>query len=158
MKRYRLAGVVVALALSGCGRGRVTQQDVPPTSATDPTSESMTVVGCLVPSGETPESHAVGTSGHPAPPTFTLVNVRTPEPGSPARSFSLVADEGRLDDLQRFANSRVEVTGFIVASTGNGVPGVEGTSAPIGAPPTDVRRIRVRDVRQLESSCGGTKK
>jgi hypothetical protein len=114
----------------------------------------MTVVGCLVPSAETPESRAVGTSGNPQPPSFTLVNVTTPVNGSAARSFHLVADEGRLEDLQRFANSRVEVSGSVVASTGNGTPEVGAASAPAGGPPTDVRRLRVTDVRQLAPTCG----
>ena len=100
----------------------------------------MTVVGCLVPAGETPESRAVGTSGHPQPPSFTLVNVTTPVKGSAAQSFGLNADESRLADLQRFANSRVEVTGSIVAS-----------------PSSDARRLRVTDVRQVEPTCGSAK-
>jgi hypothetical protein len=157
MMRYTLAGVAVALALCGCGRGRASQQETPAVSATD-TAEELRIVGCLVPSGETPESHAVGTSGHLAPPTFTLVNVTTSVAGSTARSFGLVADKGRLEDLQRFANSRVEVSGFVVSSTGNGVSDGGAVSAPFGAPPTDVRRIRVKDVRQLESTCGEPKK
>jgi len=148
---------VVALALCGCGRGPAAQQQTVATTATNTAEEPMTVVGCLVPSSETRESRAVGTSGNPQPPGFMLVNVTTPVRGSDASSFSLVADEGRLDDLQRFANSRVEVTGSIVASTGNGASDVAPGSAPAGAPPGDARRIRVKDVRQIEPTCGVAK-
>ena len=157
MTRHVVVGMALAVALSGCGRGRAKEQEAAASSATN-TADTMTVVGCLVASGETPESRAVGTSGHPPPPTFTLVNVTTPAPGSAARSFTLVADEGRLDDLQRFANSRVEVTGFVVASTGNGVPDIGADSGSVGAPPNDVRRLRVKDARQLEPTCGEPKK
>ena len=157
MTRHVVVGVALGLALCGCGRARPAQQETLSTTATDTGNEPMTIVGCLVPSGESPENRAIGTSGNPQPPSFALVNVTTPVKGS-ARSFNLVADEGRLDDLQRFANSRVEVTGFVVASTGNGVPDVAAGSGPVGAPPTDVRRIRVTDVRQLEHTCGEPKK
>jgi len=158
MKRYVLVGVVLAVALSGCGRGRASEEETVPATSTDTADKPMTVVGCLVPAGETPESRAVGTSGNPQPPTFTLVNVTTPVTDSAVRSFSLVADEGRLEDLQRFANSRVEVNGFIVGSTGVGASDAGAASTPVGAPPSDVRRMRVKDIRQLESTCGEPKK
>lgn len=156
MKPRALVGVALTVALCGCGRGR--GQQTLTTTATDTADEAMTIVGCLVPSGETPERREVGTSGQAQPPSFTLVNVTTPVKGTAVRSFRLVADEGRSDDLQRFANSRVEVRGFVVASTGVGAPDAGGGSAPAGAPPSDVRRIRVTDVRQLEPTCGESKK
>jgi hypothetical protein len=137
MKRHTIVGLVLALALYGCGRGRASQQTLPSTAA-ETADEATTIVGCLVPSGETTENRAVGTAGNPEPPRFALVNVTTPVKGS-ARSFELVADQNRLDDLQRFSNSRVEVSGFVVTSS-------------------DVRRIRVKDVRQLEHTCGEPQK
>lgn len=163
MKRAGIFEIaVVALALCGCGRGRAAQQQTDATTATATTAtntaeEAMTLVGCLVPAAETPENHAVGTSGNPPPPSFRLVNVTAPVKGAAASEFNLVADKDRLDDLQRFANSRVEVTGSIVASTGNGAPDVAAGSAPAGAPPGDARRIRVKDVRQIEPTCGVAK-
>jgi len=150
MKRCTIVGIGLAIALSGC-RGSTSEQEPVAGQAAD---KAMTVVGCLVPSAETPESRAVGTSSNPQPPSFTLVNVTTPVTGSAARSFHLVADEARLEDLQRFANSRVEVSGSVVASIGNGAAEVGAASAPAGGPPTDVRQLRVADVRQLESTCG----
>jgi len=138
MKTYVIV-ITVALALSGCGRGRTNQQQTSATTAGNTVEESMTIVGCLVPAGETPESRAVGTSGNPQPPSFTLVNVTTPVKDSGGPTFGLVANEDRLADLQRFANSRVEVTGSIMTSTG------------------DTRRLRVTDVRQLEPTCGASR-
>jgi hypothetical protein len=159
MRWYSIAGLMIAVALCGCGRDRANQKETAATTATAAaTQTSMTVVGCLIPDAETTERRPVGTSGNPPPPGFTLVNVTSPAPNSAARSYSLVADKDRLDDLQRFANSRVEVNGSIVASTGNGTADVGAASAPAGAPPNDVRRIRVTDVRQLESTCGEPKK
>ena len=153
MRWYSIPSLAVAVALCGCGRDRIDQKETSATTATA-AQTSMTVVGCLIPDAETTERRPVGTSGNPPPPGFTLVNVTSPAPNSPARSYNLVADKGRLDDLQRFANSRVEVNGSIVASTGNGTADVGAASAPAGAPPNDVRRIRVSDVRQLEPTCG----
>jgi hypothetical protein len=179
--------MAAAVALCGCGRGRANQQATNTTTATDTAATPLTIVGCLVPGTATAEAGAVGTSGNPPPPSFTLVDVTTtstPPSGNPAsgvsgtsgkpgsseatatvdtgtpRSYSLVADKDRLEDLQRYANSRVEVTGLIVASsdTGMGVPDVGAASAPVGAPPTDVQRMRVKDVRQLESTCGAPKR
>jgi len=65
--------------------------------------------------------------------------------GTP-RSYDLVAEKNRLDDLQRFANSWVEVSGSVVMSSG----GAAGAAA-------DVRRLRIKDVRQLEPSCDSKK-
>jgi hypothetical protein len=112
---------------------------------------ALTIVGCLVPSGA-PDSAGAQLSNDP-PPRFTLVDAAT------SRSYSLVADNSRLDDLQRFANSKVEVAGLIVASTGTGTTGEVGAAAaPVGAAPGDVRRMRVKDVRQLEPKCASAKK
>jgi len=148
---------VVGLVLCGCGRARPSQQQTVTTTATNTAEEPMTLVGCLVSADETPESRAVGTSGNPPPPSFRLVNVTTPVNGSGATEFNLVADKDRLGDLERFSNSRVEVSGSIVASTGTSAPDIGAASAPASAPPGDARRIRVIDVRQLEPTCGVAK-
>jgi hypothetical protein len=148
---------VVGLTLCGCGRTHPAQQQTDATTATNTAEEPMTLVGCLVPAGETPENRAVGTSGNPPPPSFRLVNATTPVKGSAASEFNLVADKDRLDDLQRFSNSRVEVSGSIVAATSTGAPDVGAASKPAAAPPDDVRRVRVKDVRQLEPTCGVAK-
>ncbi|HEX4567113.1 MAG TPA: hypothetical protein VH138_10815 [Vicinamibacterales bacterium] len=158
MKRYVIFEIAaIVLTLYGCGRGHATQQQTVATTASDAAQEPMTIVDCLVPAAETPENRAVGTSGNPPPPSFRLVNVTTPVKGSAAAEFNLVADKDRLDDLQRFSNSRVEVSGSIVDSTSNRAPDVGAAPAYAGAPPGDARRIRVKDVRQLEPTCGAAK-
>ncbi len=143
MNRYAIVAVA-GIVLCGCARGQQNQK----VTATNTTSEDaaatpLTMVGCLVPANETKEGRAVGTGGNAPPPIFTLVNVSSPVSGS-ARSYLLVAKQDRLDDLQRFSNSRVEVTGSIVAATASDA--------------SDVKRLRVTDVRQIEPTCGVAKK
>ncbi|HEX6465357.1 MAG TPA: hypothetical protein VFZ98_12920 [Vicinamibacterales bacterium] len=165
-KSHRILGVAVALAcgaVSSCGRARSKGQEaIASASTTTPDVErAVTMVGCLVAGGTTSQRGVARKSGTPPPLSFTLVNVTPPAPGAAARpdkSYDLVADSDRLVDLQRFTNSRVEVTGMIVGSTGNGVTDVARPSAPVGAPPTDVPRMRVKDVRQLKPTCGAVKK
>jgi hypothetical protein len=179
MKGYAIVGVVVAVALCGCSRGRPTQQEATSSTPTDNVDRLLTIAGCLVPGETTTQRTAARTSSSPPPPDFTLVDVTIPAGGAEApsavsgtsgagepasverstpRSYDLVADKDRLDDLQRFANSRVEVSGSIVAATGRGTPDVGAGSAPVGTQSSDVRRLRVKDVRQLEPTCGAAKK
>jgi hypothetical protein len=100
---------------------------------------------------------ASGTSGTEATP-------RAPTPGSGGsvdtgtpRAYSLV-DEQNPDDLQKYQHSKVEVTGVIVGSTdtGAGVPDVGAAQARAGTPATNVERVRVNKVRQLDKNCNGT--
>lgn len=173
MKGHVIVAVMAAVALCGCSRGRATQQEAASSTPTDNVDRLLTIVGCLVPSDATTQRTAARPADSPPPPDFTLVDVAIPAQGSEApsavsgttgsvgampRSYDLVADKNRLDDLQRFANSRVEVSGSIVASTGTGTPGVGAGSAAVGTPPSDVRRLRVKDVRQLDATCGASKK
>jgi hypothetical protein len=171
MKAHVIVGVVAAIAVCGCGRGRATQQETVSSTATDTGDTLLTIVGCLVPGDTTTQRTAARPSGGPPPPDFTLVDVTIPAQGTEARSgvsgtsgagdrvsgtprsYDLVAEKNRLDDLQRFANSRVEVRGSVVASTGAGTRDVGA-----GTPPNDVRRLQVKDVRQLEPTCGASKK
>lgn len=176
MKAHVIVGVVAAMAVCGCGRGRATQQETVSSTATDNADTLLTIVGCLVPGETTTQRTAARPSGSPPPPDFTLVDVTIPAQGTEAssgvsgtsgagdrvsgtpRSYDLVADKTRLDDLQRFANSRVEVRGSIVTSTGTGTPDAGAGSAHVGTPPTDVRPLQVKDVRQLEPTCGASRK
>ena len=179
MKRYVVVGVVAAAALCGCNRGRATQQETVSSTATNDVDRLLTIVGCLVPSDTTTQRTAARKSSGPPPPDFTLVDVTIPpqraetpsgvsgtsgagdralvQSGTP-RSYDLVADKDRLDDLQRFANSRVEISGSIVASTGTRTPDAGAGPPPAGTPTNGVRRLRVKDVRQLEPTCGAPKK
>ena len=175
MNRYAIVGVVTALALCGCSRPPATQQESTPGTATAKADRPLTMVGCLVPDGATTQSGAARSAANPPPPGFTLVEVTIPARDAAAasgvsgtsgtggiapveKSYKLVADKDRLDDLQRFANSRVQVIGSIVASTGTGTTDVGAASAPVRTPPGDVPRLRISDVRQLEPSCGAAKK
>lgn len=173
MKGHVIVGVVAVVALCGCGRGRATQQETVSSTATENAADRLlTIVGCLVPSDTTTQRTAARPSSSPPPPDFTLVDVTSPARGGeassevsgtsgagvPPRSYDLVADKNRLDDLQRFANSRVEVSGSIVPSTGTGTPDVGAGSAPVGTASNDVRRLRVKDVRQLDPTCASKKK
>jgi hypothetical protein len=170
MKAYAIAGVGALVALCGCGRGRTTQQET--SSSTPKIDNSLTIAGCLIPADTTTQSGAARSSNNPPAPRFTLVDVTLPAGAAPssvsgtsgtggtgsvetgARSYNLVGDTKRLDDLQRFANSRVELKGLIVTST----PNVGTSSAAVGAQPSDVPLIQVQDVRQLGPTCGASKK
>jgi len=186
MNRYAIVGVAAAVALCGCGRERANQQAASG-NANETGGTPVTLVGCLVPGGAGAPTGAVGTSGNTAVPGFTLIDTTTTasaasdtgaasgvsgttgqpsaassatpsvETGTP-RSYSLLG--GKDNDLQRYTNSRVEVTGRLVASTdtGAGVPDVGAATAPAGTPPTDVQRVRVDHVRQLAASCTDTKR
>jgi hypothetical protein len=178
MKTYAIVGVAAVVALCGCGRGRPSQQETIASTATDSVDRPLTIAGCLVPTATTTQSGAARPSDNPPPPSFTLVDITIPAPGAAApsgvsgtsgsggsaslktgapQSYKLVADRDRLNDLQRFANSRVEVSGLIVTSTGTGTPDVGAASALVGAPPNDVRRVQVKDVRRLEPTCASKK-
>jgi hypothetical protein len=165
VRAYLIIGIVAAIAVCGCSRGRATQQEQVASTAAETVERVLTVTGCLVPAETTTQSTAARPSTSPPPPDFTLVNATTPGQGADAhseasgtsgagervagtpRSYDLVADKDRLEDLQRFANSWVEVSGSIVRSSG---------SAPGAA--ADVRRVRIKDVRQLEPSCDSKKR
>jgi hypothetical protein len=117
------------------------------------------------------QSGAVGTSGNSGEAGFTLIDVTTTgnpgtsgtsattgtkatvDTGTP-RTYSLIGEK-QQGDLQKYQNSKVEVTGVLVASTdtGAGVPDVAAASAPAGTPATNVEHVRVNHVRQLDKSC-----
>jgi hypothetical protein len=164
VRAYLIIGMVAAVGLCGCSRGRATQQEHVVSTTAENVERVLTVTGCLVPAATTTQSTAARPSTGPPPPDFTLVNATTPGQGADAhsevsgtsgagervagtpRSYDLVADKNRLDDLQRFANSWVEVSGSVVMSSG----GAAGAAA-------DVRRLRIKDVRQLEPTCDSKK-
>lgn len=176
MKTYDIVRVAAVVMLCGCGRGRPGQQETIP-GATDSVADPLTIAGCLVPAAMTAQSGVERTSSNPPPPIFTLVDITIPELSAAApsvsgtsgtaanpvprtampKSYELVADKNRLEDLQRFANSRVEVRGSIAASTGTGTSDVGAGSARVGSPPSDVRRLQVKDVRQLAPTCASKK-
>jgi hypothetical protein len=183
MKTYVIVGIAAAVALCGCNRARPAQQETAsstpaPAAVPGNVDNLLTIVGCLVPGGATTQKDAASKSTTPPPPSFTMVDVTIPPRGDGSssavtgtsgtagsapvqtgtRSYSLVAEKDRLDDLQRFANSRVEIKGSIVASTGTGTPDVGAPSTPVGTTPGDVRRLHVQDVRQLDSTCGEARK
>jgi hypothetical protein len=81
----------------------------------------------------------------------------TVDTGTP-RSYALIG--GKQEELQKYVNMRVEVRGAVVTSTdtGMGVPDVGAASAPAGTPATDVQRVRVDHVRQLDSTCSSGSK
>src|SRR6185295_16000604 len=165
MTRYPIVAAVAVVALFGCGRARAPQQQETAASTAPPENldRALTLVGCLVP-GETTtqEKGDTRTPGSPPPPSFRLVDATVPAQNSPAssgvagttgtagtpsvaavpRSYELAADKERLNDLQRFANSRVEISGSMVASTNTGT--------------SDARRMTVKDVRQVDSKCART--
>lgn len=99
-----------------------------------------------------------GTSGTPGTAASARTGSAAVDTGTP-RSYDLVGDRNR-DDLQKYQNSKVEVSGFVVASTdtGAGVPDVGAASTPAGTPATDVQRVRVDHVRQLDKTCNATKR
>lgn len=157
-----------------------------PAAANDTTGSPVTLVGCLVPGAAGSDAGAVGTSGNTAASGFTLIDVTTTDTGVPTpsangtagtgtagtsgtagtgaavetgtpRSYSLVGNKD--NDLQKYQNSRVEIRGAVVASTdtGMGVPDVGAASAPAGTPATNVQRVRVDHVKQLDKSCSGNR-
>jgi hypothetical protein len=184
MKRHLMFGLAAAVALCGCGRANE-KPGATANTASDAGGTPVTLIGCLVPGGGGAQAGAVGTSGNTAANGFTLIDVTTTstpasdtgsasgvsatpnaagtsgthaasptvDTGTP-RSYTLLADR-KQDDLQKYSNSQVEVTGVLIASTdtGAGVPDVGAASAPAGTPATDVQRVRVKGVRQLQGTC-----
>jgi hypothetical protein len=176
MNRSAFLVFAAAAALWGC-RQSTNQQGTTtaPAPASDAGGTPVALVGCLLP-GAGSQSGAVGTSGNSGA-GFVLIDVTTTgtaetsgtpgtggtpgtsgrvDTGTP-RTYSLIGEK-QQDDLQKYQNSKVEVTGVLVASTdtGAGVPDVGAASAPAGTPPTNVERVRVNHVRQLDKSCSGT--
>jgi hypothetical protein len=186
MNKSVFGTLAVAVALCGCHQNAENRQGTG-ASGIDNGGTPITIVGCLVPGGAGSQTGTVGTTGDTAPAAFTLVDVTTtsgPTPdagaasgisgasgmkgasgtsGTPAvdtgtpRSYNLVGYK-KQSDLQKYQNSKVEVTGVLVASTdsGAGVPDVGAASAPAGNPQTEVQRVRVNKIRQLDSNCNGT--
>lgn len=169
--RVVIAGMA-AVALCGCHRDVANQQ-----TASDAGGTPVTLVGCLVPGGTGSQPGAVGTSGSTGAAGFTLVDASNPPntANPPAtsgtsgastqaaavdtttpRSYNLIA--GKQDDLQKYQNSKVEVTGLMVASTdtGTGVPDVGAAAQPAGTPTANAEQVRVNKVRQLDKSCSPT--
>jgi len=116
MKPYAMVALAAALALGGCGRSRGYRADNTASTAANDIDRAVTLVGCLVAGDTTTQSDAGRPSGTPPPPAFTLVNVTVPERdtaapaaavGTAGRSYNLVGDKSRLDDLQRSEERRV---------------------------------------------------
>jgi len=183
MRRHFIFAVAAALALAGCGKGRTNQQGAT-ASGGDTAGTPVTIIGCLVPGGSGTSAAAVGTSGNTEATGFTLIDTTTtstaasdmaggsaasgttgssPTPaakggtasvdtGTP-RTYNLIG--AKQDELQKYANMRVEVRGAVVATTdtGLGVPDAGAASAPAGTPPTAVQRVRVDHVRKLDATC-----
>jgi hypothetical protein len=172
MNRSAFLALAATAALWGCHQS-TTQQGTRTTSPKDAGGTPVALVGCLVP-GAGPQSGAVGTAGNSGEAGFTLIDVTTTaNPGTPGtsgtsgstgttatvdtgtpRTYSLIGEK-QQGDLQKYQNSKVEVTGVLVASTdtGAGVPDVGAASAPAGTPATNVEHVRVNHVRQLDKSC-----
>jgi hypothetical protein len=169
MNRSAFLALAATAALWGCHQN-TNQQGTRTTSPNDAGGTPVALVGCLVP-GAGPQSGAVGTSGNSGEAGFTLIDVTTTgDPGTSGtsattgtkatvdtgtpRAYSLIGQK-QQGDLQKYQNSKVEVTGVLVASTdtGAGVPDVGAASAPAGTPATNVEHVRVDHVRQLDKSC-----
>ena len=118
------------------------------TTTSTPSSDAGTASGV---SGASGASGTSGTSGTPGSSGAANVDTGTP------RSYDLVGDK-KQNDLQKYQNSKFDVTGMLIASTdtGAGVPDVGAASAPSGTPQTAVQRVRVSKVRQLDKTCSGT--
>jgi hypothetical protein len=172
-----VVGLMAAVALCGCHQANESKQATMASTASDAGGAPVTLVGCLVPGGTAVQGGAVGTSGNTGAAGFTLIDVTTTSAPSPdtsgaagtsstpantpvvdtgtPRSYSLVGN--KQDELQKYQNSKVEVSGAIVASTdtGTGVPDAGAAVTPAGTPATNVQRVRVDNVRQLDKTCTG---
>jgi hypothetical protein len=183
MKIKALLGIVAAVALGACQSK--THAEKTASTANDAGGAPMTLVGCLVPGNGVTQNLPVGTSGNTGTAGFTLIDAMNtsaaasgagtassasgpPETpgvtGTAGRSYSLVADQGRQDELQKYVNSRVEVIGSAVASpeTGAGAtdpatPASGAAAAPAGTQGTNAPHVRVQSVRQVATSCNGSK-
>jgi hypothetical protein len=182
MKTKALLGMVAAVALGACQSQ--TSAEKATGSARDRAGAPMTLVGCLVPGNGVTQNLPVGTSGNAGTAGFTLIDAMNtsaaasgagttsssgpPETpgvtGTAGRSYSLVADQDRQDELQKYVNSRVEVIGSAVASAGTGAgatdaatPASGAAAAPAGTQGTNAPHVRVESVRQVATSCNGAK-
>src|SRR5215831_731255 len=132
MNRCVLVGLAAVLALYGGGRATADYGTGAATAA-DKGGTPVTMIGCLVPGTASAQSTAVGASGNTAAAGFSLIDVTATstasDAGAPtgvsgtagtsaapqvdtgqARSYELVGD--KPDDLQKYQNSSVEVTGL----------------------------------------------
>ena len=174
MKQEFVFGGLIALALSV---GTAAQTAYPASQDKDKDNDTVTVTGCLVPGA----GGAVGTSGTTSTATpsagagFILINATKDSApaatttagtsGTSATTTAPAADAGKSyalvggdpGDLQKWVNSRVEITGTIEAAaaapamTGGSTAG---TTATAERPEKSVpQRLRVTSVKQIASTC-----
>jgi hypothetical protein len=150
MKRHLMFGLAAAVALCGCGRANANRQGATANTASDAGGTPVTLIFTLIdvtttstPASDTGAASGVSATPNAAGTSGTRAASPTVDTGTP-RSYTLLADR-KQDDLQKYSNSQVEVTGVLIASTdtGAGVPDVGAASAPAGTP----------GVRQLQGTC-----
>jgi hypothetical protein len=154
MKINVLLVILATAGVSACQGGNAKSQATAAGKANETGGTPVTLVGCLVPGNVGTQNGTVGTSGNSGAPGFTLIDVNTTS-STDGRSYSLIGDKDKLDDMQKLLNSRVEVTGFAAASpdAGAAAPDASSAPAPASTPSTDLPRVRVDQVKQVESSC-----
>jgi hypothetical protein len=181
MKRRFVLVAVACLAVANCSKSTKTEL----ANASKPEAAVITIVGCLVPGGQTTPGSPAATSGQTpatAPAEYVLIDttVTNPTPSgsttSPAngtpgattpavdttqtpRSYVLLGDAG---ELQPHLNSRVEVVGTVVTvgdATASSAPASGAAPNATGTAGTiGTQQVRVGSIKKLEATCASTGK
>jgi len=136
MKRHVILTAVCATALGTYGAAWSQQSS---TQSTQPgavgQSPELTVTGCLIPSAA---PTAAGTPGISTAAGFMLMSTPAAAPGTPAASpISYAVLGGSQAELQRLANSRVEIHGTVApAATPSTSPSPPSPPSAPTTPPT----------------------
>ena len=194
MKRNIMFGVLFSTTVAVAASTQSTGGQTPSQSGS---SDQMTVTGCLQrgnSAGATGTSGAGSTPGATEAPAsggsrggFVLSNAKigsgSPSTGTSASSTGTAGSpriaagttrfklEGSQADLQKYANSQVEVSGKLDTAVGSGssaagsaTTGATGAAGPTGAgaaatgsaPGQDMPTFRVSSVRQVSPTCSGS--
>ena len=185
MKRQIFFGTMLSAALAvGVGA-----QQTPPSSSSSPgqsdrRGQSVTVTGCLQSGSGASGSTASSPTGAPAGQAgatssssgqYILANATmgsgssatgttgaTPSAGasssaSTGKSYKLVG--GDSEDLKKYVNSKVEVTGTLDSKSSSSGAGSTGTTGSAGASSSSMAgsmpSLKVTSVRQVSGSCTG---
>jgi hypothetical protein len=155
-----MTSILLLTAIAAAGLQQSTSLNVPGTPATAPT----TVTGCLMPAGGTTSMPGSGGSSGTGPAgmnadaansgAFFVLNLGRKRKSPTPSSYALVG--GDTADMQRYANSKVEVRGTLEPPAGPAAPGktaavANGTKTGTASP----TQFRVMAMKQVPGSCGG---
>ena len=161
MAGTQLTAVVFAALMAAAAQA--SQQSMTLNVPGTPDNAPTTLTGCLMPGGGTTSMPGSGGSSGTGPAgmnadaantgVFFVINLGKKRPKTAETSYSLVGIDSA--QLQRYANSRVEVRGMLQSPAAQAGPGkgvtISGGKKKSKAPP----EFRVTAIKQIPGSCGG---